>query len=183
MALDNEQPTERALSFARLPDGLDGWRVLALGAGDAGKGYLTGIGAGDFVAPAVPSEADGIEPASFDLVICSSELSVDLHPLALYAWLRKVAKPEGVLIAGSVVLTDPALSQYARFLSPRPGADDGRWIPGRLAFRWMVEVSGFGGVAWLDDGKGATGDEYAYLQARAADRTSALDLDRQPLGV
>lgn len=181
MTAENEHPTERALSFARLPDRLDGWRVLAVGAGDAGRDYLTGIGAGEFVSVSDPSEEAGVETGDFDLVICSSELAANVHPLALYAWLRRAAKAEGVLIAGSAVLADATLSQYARYIPPPTGASGARWIPGRLALRWMIEVSGFDVVAWLDEGRTGEGDEYAYLQARAVDRLPALNLDRQPL--
>lgn len=182
MKAQAEHPTERALAVAGLPDRIDDWRVLSVGAGDAGRDYLTGIGADEFVALTTPSEDAGPGMSGFDLVICSSDLTTDLHPLALYAWLRRAVKPEGLLIAGSAVLTDSTLSQYARFVPPRTGVSKAGWIPGRLALRWMIEVSGFEVVAWLDEGESTTGSEYAYLQARADDRPAALDLDRQPLG-
>ena len=176
-----EHPTERALSFARLPDRIDGWRVLAIGAGDAGEDYLTSLGAAEFVALDEPSEDAGLEAGSFDLAICGSGLETDAHPLATYAWLRRALKPEGTLIAGSRVLADPTKSQYARFI---PAGEDGgasRWLPGRLAFRWMVEVSGFDVAGWLGDAGDAHSDDPAYLQAKAADRTPPLDLARQPV--
>ena len=111
----NENPTERALSFARLPERLDDWRVLAIGKGDLGKDYLTAIGAREFIALEQPSEEDGLETKAFDLAICANELETDAHPLAIYAWLRRAVKPDGILIAGSPVLPDPSKSQYARF--------------------------------------------------------------------
>ncbi len=176
-----EHPTERALSFARLPDRIDGWRVLSLGAGDAGEGYLTSLGAAEFVALREPAEGAGVENAAFDLAICGSGLEADAHPLATYTWVRRALKPEGVLIAGSRVLADATKSQYARFV---PAGEDGgscRWLPGRLAFRWMVEVSGFDVGGWLGDAGEERGDKPVYLQAKAADRPSPLDLDRQPI--
>jgi len=177
----SEKPTERALSFVRLPDRLDGWRVLALG-GNAGEDYLTDIGASDFVSLERPSEEDAPEAGAFDLAICDCELECDAHPLAIYAWLRRALKPKGVLIAGSTVLPDPTRSRHARFLHAPDAGEASRWVPGRLAFRWMVEVSGFDVDGWLGEraelGK-RTG--LAHLQAKATDRTPALDLARQPL--
>jgi hypothetical protein len=176
-----EHPTERALSFARLPERIDGWRVLAIGAGDAGKDYLTGLGAAEFVVLGEPTEDAGLEPDTFDLAICGSELQTDVHPLATYAWIRRVIKAEAILVAGSRVLADPTKSQYARFV---PASEDGEadgWLPGRLAFRWMVEVSGFDVAGWLGDAADETTDSRAYLQAKAVDRLPPLDLDRQPI--
>jgi len=176
-----EHPTERALSFARLPERVDGWRVLSIGAGTAGEDYLTSLGAAEFVVLDRPTEDAGLETGAFDLAICGSGLETDAHPLATYAWLRRALKAEGTLIAGSMVLPDPARSQYARFV---PAGEDGeacRWLPGRLAFRWMVEVSSFDVAGWLGDGSDGRGDDPAYLQAKAADRAPALDLDRQPI--
>lgn len=182
MTPENEHPTERALSFARLPDRLDGRRVLELGGIAGGRAYLEGLGASDFLALDGPSEDADLEEAGFDLVVCGSDLATDAHPLALYAWLRRAIKPDGILVAGSSVLPDPKRSQYAHFV---PAAEPGgtrRWVPGRLAFRWMVEVSGFDLVAWLGDGADGGSENRVYLQAKAVDRRPALDLERQPLG-
>ncbi len=176
-----EHPTERALSFARLPDRIEGWRVLSIGAGTAGEDYLTSLGAAEFVALDEPTEDGGLEAGAFDLAICGSGLETDAHPLATYAWLRRALRLEGTLIAGSRVLADPTKSQYARFI---PAGEDGgasRWLPGRLAFRWMVEVSGFDVAGWLGDAGDAQSDDPVYLQAKAADRTPPLDLARQPV--
>lgn len=178
----DEQPTERALSFARLPERLDGWRVLAIGGGDPGVDYLTGIGASEFVALDRPSEGDGLEAGTFDLAVCSSELETGAPPLATYAWLRRAVKPGGILVAGSKVLPDPAKSQYAHFFPAEKPGGASRWVPGRLSFRWMVEVSGFDVDGWL--GEPAELSEcstVAHLQARAVERPPALDLERQPL--
>jgi hypothetical protein len=176
-----EHPTERALSFARLPDRIDGWRVLSLGAGGAGESYLTSLGAAELVALDEPSEDAGLEAGAFDLAICGSGLETDAHPLATYAWVRRAIKPEGVLIAGSRVLSDPTKSQYARFVPASESSAASCWLPGRLAFRWMVEVSGFDVGGWLGDAGDEQGDRPVYLQAKAADRLPPLDLDRQPI--
>jgi hypothetical protein len=178
----NENLTERALSFASLPDRLDSWRILAIGGDDLGRDYLTGIGASEFVALDRPSEDAGLEAAAFDLAICGSELETDAHPLATYAWLRRALKPEGILVAGSKVLPDPAKSQYAHFFPAEKAGGSSHWAPGRLAFRWMVEVSGFDVDHWLGErGELSECSTVAHLQARTAERTPALDLERQPL--
>jgi hypothetical protein len=175
MATQTEHPTARALSFAQLPNRIDGWRVLEIGGSAAGEEYLTGIGASEFLALDEPSEKADLGDGDFDLAICSSDLETDLHPLAVFAWLRKALGPEGILVAGSTILPDPTLSHYARF-------DAGRWTPGRLALRWMVEVSGFDVLDWLGGREEDPLSERAYLQAMACDRPPALDLARQPLG-
>ncbi|HET7507546.1 MAG TPA: hypothetical protein VFJ53_04250 [Solirubrobacterales bacterium] len=180
MTAANEHPIERALSFARLPESLEGRRVLEVGDVGAAREFLEGLGATEFVALEDVSESAELGAGGFGLAICGSGAGGDLHPLALYAWLRRAMEPDGILVAGSAVLPDPKLSQYARFV-PGRAPEPARWIPGRLAFRWMVEVSGFEMVSWLGsrDGEEAT---RAHLQAKAVERAPALDLERQPLG-
>lgn len=181
MTTANENPTERALSFARLPDSLEGWHVLALGPGEPGRSYLSGIGAERYLALDAPSDDAAVAAGGYDLVVCGWDIELDAHPLALYAWARRALKSGGTLVAGSAVLPDPTRSQYARFVRGEPGRP-ARWVPGRLAFRWMVEVSGFEVSGWLEavDGPGDR-DTVAFLQAAAVDRAPALDLERQPL--
>jgi len=183
MTADSEHPAVRALSLARLPDRLDGWRVLEVGSSGVAQDHLAGLGARDFVALAEPSEEAGLEEGTFDLVLCGSELETDLHPLAVYAWLRRAVRQEGLLVAGSDVLADPARSQYARWIPPKQSDGRSRWLPGRLAFRWLVEVSGFDVLSWLGGaGENIASDDRAYLQAKAVARPPVLDLARQPLG-
>lgn len=179
MSAENQHPIERALSVAQLPETLEGWRVLAVGEVGASRTHLEGLGVTDFTSVEAPSEAD-LGDGGFDLALCGSEAGAGVHPLALYAWLRRSLRPDAVLVAGSRIIPDPKLSQYARFVPAATPEQASRWLPGRLAFRWMVEVSAFDLVTWLDDGDGATETE-AYLQARAVEREPALDLARQPL--
>jgi len=177
----NENPTERALSSARLPDSLEDWHVLALGPGEPGRDHLSGIGAERYLALDAPSDDAAVEGGSFDLVVCGCDVEINAHPLTLYAWVRRLLKPGGTLVAGSAVMPDPTRSQYARFV-PGESGQPSRWVPGRLTFRWMVEVSGFDVSGWLDAVEGPHDREtVAFLQAAAVDRTPALDLERQPL--
>lgn len=158
-------------------------RALEIGGGE-GEEHFAQLGVGEFVSLPEPSESLVAE-APFDLVHCSAELETHLHPLSLYAWLRSLVTPGGVLLAGSPILPETANSQYAEYVSGGPGNPTGaRWLPGRLAFRWMVEVSGFDVERWLGEppSSGGDGPPRAYLQATAAERAPALDLSRQPLG-
>lgn len=176
MAPGGETPTERALAAADLPNRASAQRVLVLG-----SGRPAGIDAEDVTELDRPEEGADLQDTGFDLVICDSELRAGVHPLALYAWVRKAIKPSGTLVAGSKILPDPAKSQYARFLPAAAAGGRDAWIPGRLAFRWMVEVSGFDVKTWLPDGDGSWPSDLAFLQAEAVDRTPPLDLRRQPL--
>ncbi|CAN5201333.1 hypothetical protein BH20ACT16_BH20ACT16_14840 [soil metagenome] len=80
---------------------------------------------------------------TFDLVHCHGVLYHDMHPMALLQRLREMLAPGGTLYFGSMMLADPELSEYARFV---PGSyyEDATWwwVPGRLAMRWMLESVG-----------------------------------------
>lgn len=181
MVAASESPIVRALSAANLPGRFDGWRILTLGGGDGCQDRLTELGAEAVINLDRPAEDAELRAGGFDLVVCGSDLDCDAHPLALYAWIRRAIKLEGTLIVGSRMLPDPAKSQYARFVPAAASGGSDRWVPGRLAFRWMVEVSGFDVETWLVGEDEAESPDLAYLQARAADRTPPLDLERQPL--
>jgi tRNA (mo5U34)-methyltransferase len=81
---------------------------------------------------------------TFDLIHCHGVLYHELHPMAMLARLRPMLADGGTLFFGSMMLEDPQLSEYARFV---PGAYYGDptwwWVPGRLAMRWMLEGAGF----------------------------------------
>jgi hypothetical protein len=76
-------------------------------------------------------------------VHCHGVLYHDLHPMALVQRLASMLAPGGTLFFGSIMLADPELSEYARFV---PGAYYGDetwwWVPGRLAMRRMLEAAG-----------------------------------------
>jgi 2-polyprenyl-3-methyl-5-hydroxy-6-metoxy-1,4-benzoquinol methylase len=79
----------------------------------------------------------------FDLVHCHGVLYHELHPMAMLDRLRAMLADDGTLLFGSMMLGDPELSEYARFV---PGAYYGDptwwWVPGRLCMRWMLEAAG-----------------------------------------
>jgi len=166
--------------FARLPERIDGWRVLTVGQVGAADAFEA-RGAAEVVG-AEPSEQLRSDLRSFDLVHCA-ELEGNLQPMSLYAWLWQVTAPGSLLLLEAAVLPDAADSQYARFV-PAGESSTGRshWVPGRLALRWMVENSGFDVQGWLPDAAGAADLVVARLQAVRVERSPARDLDRHPLG-
>lgn len=114
----------------------------------------------------------------FDLVHCHGVLYHEAHPMAMLERLRAMVAPDGRLLLGSMMLADPELSEYARFV---PGAYYGDrtwwWVPGRLALRWMIEATGFeitGEFGWHDGLPGEFRTSNGYLDAKLAERTSEL---------
>jgi tRNA (mo5U34)-methyltransferase len=89
-------------------------------------------------------QLDPADLGTFDIVHCHGVLYHDLNPVALLQRLRAMVSPGGTLLFGSMMLDDPELSEYARFV---PGEYYGDptwwWVPGRLAMRWMLEAAGF----------------------------------------
>lgn len=92
---------------------------------------------------------------TFDLVHCHGVLYHEREPIALLDRLRDMTAPGGTLLLGSMMLAEPGLAEYARFI---PGAffEDPTWwwVPGRLCLRWMIEAAGFeaGREFGLNDG-------------------------------
>lgn len=101
--------------------------------------YQTGV---DFQ-PLGWQDLDPAVHGTFDLVHCHGVLYHDMHPMALLQRMREMLAPGGALYFGSMMLGDPEMSEYARFV---PGAYYGDstwwWVPGRLAMRWMLESVG-----------------------------------------
>ncbi len=181
MATSEKVPAAEDL-LARLPERIDGWRVLVLGGEDGAADAFSARGAGEVVVWAEPSERLRADARSFDLVHCAAAES-DLQPLSLYAWLWQVTAPGSLLLLEAAVLPDAASSQFARFV-PAGESPTGRsrWVSGRLALRWAVENSGFDVRGWLSDSPAAADLPVVRLQAIRADRLPARDLDRHPMG-
>jgi hypothetical protein len=181
MATSEKAPALEDL-FGRLPERIDGWRVLTVGGEDGAADAFEARGAAEVVVCAEPSERFQADAGSFDL-LHYAELESDLQPLSLYAWLWLLTAPGSLLLLEAAVMPEEASSQYARFV-PAGGSPTGRahWVPGRLTLRWMVENSGFDVQGWLPDfpiGPDRTG---VRLQAVRVERSPARDLDRHPLG-
>jgi hypothetical protein len=180
MATSEKAPALENLG-PRLPERIDGWRVLAVGGSGGAADALDARGAAEVVVCAEPSELLRADGRSFDLVHCA-ESGGALQPMSLYAWLWQVTAPGSLLLLEAAVLPGAASSKYARFV-PAGESPTGRsrWLPGRLALRWMVETSGFDVQGWLHDLPGVSDLAVARLQAVRVERSPARDLDRHPL--
>jgi len=89
-------------------------------------------------------DLDPEEHGTFDLVHCHGVLYHEAHPVAMLERLRAMVAPGGRLLLGSMMLADPELSEYARFVpNSYSGDPTWWWVPGRLATRWMIEAVGF----------------------------------------
>jgi 2-polyprenyl-3-methyl-5-hydroxy-6-metoxy-1,4-benzoquinol methylase len=80
----------------------------------------------------------------FDVIHCNGVLYHEPNPLQTLSRLREMLAPGGEIFLGSIMLADPELSEFARFV---PGTYFGDpswwWVPGRLCVRWMMEAAGF----------------------------------------
>ena len=100
-------------------------------------------------------QLDPEQHGRFDLVHCYGVLYHELHPMAMLQRLHSMMADDGTLVFGSMMLGDPELSEYARFV---PGAYYGDatwwWVPGRLCLRRMLETAGFKVISefWINDG-------------------------------
>lgn len=167
---------------AEVPDDLAGVRVLDVGgAGDhvPSSAPFHDRGAADVIRCRVPSDLEGNIGADFGLVYCRDSLQLDPHPMNLLTRLWHVTDPEAVLLLESRILSDSEQSRYGRFVAAEEGEDSpAHFVPGRLALRWMVEVSGFDVDRWLPSE--ARADDRcqvsAYLRGTRVARQPALDL-------
>jgi tRNA (mo5U34)-methyltransferase len=88
-------------------------------------------------------ELDPERHGRFDLIHCHGVLYHEVHPMVLLQRLHEMLADDGVLLFGSMMLADPELSEYARFVSGSYYKDPSWWwVPGRLAMRWMLEATG-----------------------------------------
>jgi hypothetical protein len=146
----------------------------------------------------VPAHAwESLDPAReglFDVVYCDGLLHQMLEPIALLDRLRRLITPSGTLVLGSMLLADPERSEYLRFVpAGYVGNPTWRFIPGRLACRWMVTSAGFEVDAELWEAEGPRGSfplVSALLSARptghgglnpAAAPPASMPPDRSPL--
>ena len=83
--------------------------------------------------------------APHELVHCAGVLEHDPDPAGLVRHLRSMLADGGDLLLACTQLADPELSEHARLVPVPAGADGGpgvRWIPGRLALRWLLGAAG-----------------------------------------
>lgn len=113
--------------------------------------YKSGV---DF-RPASWEALDTTCDGTFDIVYCHGLLHRTLEPMTLLRALRRVTASEGTLLIDSLVLDDPERSELLRFVPDQHAGDATCWfVPGRLAFRWMIETAGFAVEAELGEIEG-----------------------------
>jgi hypothetical protein len=121
----------------------------------------------------LPADAGG-----FDLVLCREALNRTAHPANFLSRLWAATAEGATLVIQCRVMTPVDLSMYARFVEAATGGGEFEWLPGRLAFRWSVETSGFDIERWIDSPALAAGpgEGDAYLVATRVARPPALDV-------
>ncbi len=150
----------RWVSLIECVAGLAGQRVVDVGSNAGYDAFMFHTKGADEVLACEPNEfinqarfLEGIyrtgvldpeEHGTFDLVHCHGVLFHEAHPVAMLQRLRSMVAPGGRLLFGTMMLADPELSEYARFVANSYGGDPTWWwVPGRLAARWMLEAAGF----------------------------------------
>jgi tRNA (mo5U34)-methyltransferase len=102
--------------------------------------YRTGVELQEIGWEQLDAEAMG----RFDIVHCNGVLYHEKSPMELLERLRTMVKDDGTLLCGSMMLAEPELAEYARFVPGEYFGDPSWWwVPGRLCLRWMLETAGF----------------------------------------
>jgi hypothetical protein len=117
------------------------------------------------------------DAAGFDLAVCREALNRTAYPANFLSQIWAATAVGGRLVIQCRVMTATDLSMFARFVEKRSGRGELEWLPGRLAFRWSVETSGFDIGYWIDSPALAAGpgEDDVYLVATRVARTPALD--------
>jgi SAM-dependent methyltransferase len=132
--------------------------------------YRTGVE----IRPIAWQDLDPEEHGTFDLVHCHGVLYHELNPVALLQRLHTMLKPGGTLLFGTMMLGDPELSEYARFVPTEYYGDPTWWwVPGRLATRWMLAAAGFDVAEEFGIGEGPRGEYHVVNGYFRATRGSA----------
>lgn len=124
---------------------LAGQRVLTIGSAATDDAVaFTARGARQVLVCQSPDELDPGRDGTFDLVHCRGLLHRVREPMTLLGRLRRMTSPGGALLIESMMLADLDRSEFLRFVPDRYAGDPTWWfVPGRLAFRWLVESAGF----------------------------------------
>jgi hypothetical protein len=161
-----------AEALQELPADLAGARLLEVvqpGAHGTISAALVDRGTEEIVESDRPQVLLDGDQGRFDYILCADILRSSPYPMALLADLWRLAAPGAVLLLEAEIVPGLDHSAYARFV---PAAGDAGWVPGRLALRWMVEVSGFDVERWLGESTAANSPR-ACLRAVRAERTPA----------
>jgi SAM-dependent methyltransferase len=89
-------------------------------------------------------QLDPGEMGRFDLLHCNGVLYHEPNPLGMLLRLRSMLADDGEMLFGSMLHASADQSEYIRFVPDAYAGDKTWWfVPGRLAMRWMLEVTGF----------------------------------------
>lgn len=105
------------------------------------------------------ADLDPQRQGQFDLVHCHGVLYHEKNPVAMVQRLFEMMAPGGRLYLGSMMLVDPELDEFARFV-PGDYYGDGTWwwVPGSAALRGMVESVGLEVVKSFGESPGPPGE-------------------------
>jgi tRNA (mo5U34)-methyltransferase len=167
-----------------VPADLSGYRVLDVGSNAGYDPFMFKLRGADYVLACEPyefieqaqflesvyqtgidlqkigwQELDPERHDRFQLVHCHGVLYHELNPIQLLSQLYEMTAPGGTLLLGSMMLAEPELSEFARFV---PGAYFGDetwwWVPGPEALRGMLESVGFSVQDSFGKGGGPAGE-------------------------
>jgi SAM-dependent methyltransferase len=80
----------------------------------------------------------------FDFVHCHGVFYHEPDPIDMLLKLRSMLMPDGQMLFGSMLHASSEQSEFIRFVPDAYAGDKTWWfVPGRLAMRWMLEVTGF----------------------------------------
>jgi SAM-dependent methyltransferase len=131
-------------------------------------------------------QLDPQELGRFDLIHCNGVLYHEPNPLGMLLRLRSMLTDDGEMLFGSMLHGSADESEYIRFVPDAYAGDKTWWfVPGRLAMRWMLEVTGFA-VEELLVAEGPRGEFRtlnAYFRARPADVVPELRDEGERPGV
>jgi SAM-dependent methyltransferase len=126
-------------------------------------------------------QLDPDELGRFDLLHCNGVLYHEPNPLGMLLRLRSMLADDGEMLFGSMLHASREQSEYIRFVPDAYAGDKTWWfVPGRLAMRWMLEVSGFE-VEELSVSEGPRGEfrtVNVYFRARPTDVVPQLADER-----
>jgi SAM-dependent methyltransferase len=80
----------------------------------------------------------------FDFVHCHGVFYHEPNQIEMLLKLRSMLAPDGEMLFGSMLHASAEQSEFIRFVPDAYAGDKTWWfVPGRLAMRWMLEVTGF----------------------------------------
>jgi tRNA (mo5U34)-methyltransferase len=172
-ALDQEVPTD-----------LSGKRVIDVGANAGYDPFMFNLRGADSVLGCEPYEfieqarflesiyktgidfqqvgwqdLDPQKDGTFELVHCHGVLYHEQNPMGLLKRLYDMTAPGGTLLLGSMMLTEPELAEFARFVPGSYYSDETWWwVPGPAALKAMIESVGFAVEHAFGDAPGPPGE-------------------------